>query len=118
MKVLRVLPLLLLLAACAGEPYAGVGPLQITPQVAAGYARYLKELHPLAFAVSEDGAYYDYIHCPYSLCAGGEARQARQRCEMQSRGLPCRVYALGRLVVWDGPVTVRSIPDKVFRAKT
>ena len=100
-RTLLLLPILA--AACGPIRHAGEGPIEITPEVQAGYAEFQNASEPMFFAVSLDGAAYGYTTCSSTApCRPAGARDgALQACELASDGEPCRIYADWRGIVWD-----------------
>lgn len=95
-----------LLGCAAPGGVKGTGPLHLTPYVAEGFARYLGEQGPHNFAVSEDGEAYFYVYCGYTACSRSLGTSYTiGRCQQRSGGVPCRIFAMDREVVWDGKVT-------------
>ena len=83
----------------------GSGPLTVAPNVAAGFETYKTKAKPLTFAVSTDGQDYSYYFCPGTPCDSSHATpEAIASCQGRSGGVPCKIFAIGREVVWDGPV--------------
>ena len=104
----------LALAACQTT---GQGPVELSRSTAAGFDKYKEVDFPeKAFAISEDGKAYSYVWCRHASCYGGTmATEAIARCDKRRRkddisDQPCRVFAVGNTVVWNGEVTA---PDTV-----
>ncbi len=86
-------------AAQAGDSDMANPPdIVATTNCASGFADYRRALHPLYFALSQDGK-----HCSYSFCQGG-CRKSNVRgqtliaCQRSSRAGPCEIYAYGGAV--------------------
>ena len=93
-----------LLAGCqtTSDQY-GSGPLTLRASVKSGFQQYLKHLKPAHFAVSTDGRYYSYFYCETGCAAGStSAIDAIKRCENRSNGVPCKLFARQRTIVWQG----------------
>ena len=99
------------------DPYVGSGPITLSPEVEAGFERYKALNFPSRFAVSVDGAGYGYSYCPQGNCSGNPQRVAIDSCEQASGGVPCKLYAKGRNVVWDhaGDTVVESASDRLTK---
>lgn len=84
------------------------GSVTLTPWLQEYYAQYKRHTIPLFFAVAEDGSYATYTFCD-SACRGKGSGRADTiyGCEKYSGGVPCRIYAVGNSVVWDGPKLVK-----------
>jgi len=61
------------------------------------------------FTISTDGKYAHYFNCPNFRCANLEASHAIRSCQKKSNGVPCRVFALKRKVVWQGEIGNNNI---------
>ena len=99
--------LFLLVAGCGlTDPYVGTGPITLSPDAEAGFAYYQELMSPSHFALAADGRAYGYSYCPAGGCVGNGQTAAIDSCQQRSGGVPCRIYAKGRAVVWDaeGPV--------------
>ena len=84
----------------------GSGPLTLSASVQRNFARYLEYDEPLAFAVSRDGNLSMAIYCSNSPCVWGGGKEAAvARCAEESATGRCYLYAVGRTIVWNGPVT-------------
>lgn len=101
-------------ASCqtTGSTIVGKGPLALTPEVDNNFKSYLNLPDPLAFAVSPDGRYSGWYFCTEkNSCLGASANyEAVNYCnETTPRGSgSCKLYAMGKKVVWDGQVSVMS----------
>ena len=97
------LPLLLLVAACGiRDPDFGSGPITLSPGVKASFEQYKARDAPIYFAVSESGlgSYYIYCHGGFS-CTDSLARMmVLDNCRRNNGGEECKIYAVGRNVVW------------------
>lgn len=102
----------LALSACKLNPDAGEGPLVMNLSTKAGFDQYQRQRFPVAFAVSVDGKSYGYTTCVAAQCLNSEPYQAISYCQSSSKGVPCRLYAIGNGIVWDGQVTVRPDPTE------
>lgn len=101
------------ITGCVTDPDYGQGPLSLSYRVKANFDEYLRLSNPFTFAVSIDGNYSGWTYCPQGVAGTGcqaTPHAAVSYCESASRGIPCKVYAVGRNVVWQGgPVTLH--PD-------
>ena len=94
-----------LLAGCqsTGSDY-GKGKISLSAGVQDFYTRYLEEPRPMIFAVSIDGRHANFTFCAAGKrCVDSTPFETIQYCEIRSKGIPCKVYAKGRLVVWENP---------------
>jgi hypothetical protein len=97
------LALALLCMACAlTDPDAGTGPITLSPGVQSSFQEYLARDAPLYFAVTEDGRGSSYIHCIGGVnCTSSAARlQIMDQCRSHNGGRDCKIYAIGRSIVW------------------
>lgn len=85
----------------------GSGPLTLSPYVFKGFQKYLDAYGALFFAVSEDGTRYGWSYCDNLPC-GNNRHLAIRVCERYSRGIPCKIYAVQKNIVWNGPVKIAS----------
>ena len=106
MKILiLVLCVLVPLSACQSNGGAGSGPLKLAPEIQALFREYMKNSSPSVFVVSTDGDTAVYLYCPdvYDGCIPGiNTFHAIEDCEKDSGGVPCKIYAKGRSIVWKG----------------
>ena len=97
------LAFLLLCTSCALEdPDAGTGPITLSPGVQANFQEYMARDAPLYFVVTEDGRGSSYIYCVggFACTSSAAQMQAMNQCSSHSGGRACKVYAIGRSVVW------------------
>ena len=103
-----MLALLLLLASCQDRD-VGTGPITLSPGVEASFAEYKGRDAPLYFLVTENGrgAYYSYCVGGFNCTSSAARVQALDLCRRRYPGNDCKIYAIGRSVVWDteGPAT-------------
>ena len=101
--LLLALGIALSLSAC--ETTAEGPPPTFSPYVQAHFEQYMRQMHPGVFVVSTDGQSLFYSTCPafadhcFAVGAGSKT-DVLNRCEMNSGGVPCHVYAVGRRIVW------------------
>ena len=57
---------------------------------------------PVAFAISIDGASIGYTYCLTGANCTGQHYDAISYCQSASKGVPCKLYAIGKSVVWQG----------------
>ncbi len=105
---LRTAILTTAIAALAGgclpsDPTVGKGRITLSPAVQAGLEQYKQERAPGHFAVSADGRYGRYNHCPEGRCYRGAKTSIIHACEEVSQGSPCKIYAAYGQVVWQDP---------------
>ena len=104
-SLILVLCVLVPLSACQNNGAVGSGPLKLAPDVQAGLREYMKYTTPVVFVVSTDGRAYSYRYCPeaYDGCIGSsDTFFALENCQKISRGVPCKIYAKGHSIVWEG----------------
>ncbi len=101
-----------LLAACSqadietfvhsklNDPTAGSGPITLSAGTQEVFNEYLGQTTPLYFAITADGQSAAYTACRETRCARTTSKTAIFRCEQQSGGTPCKIYASGRYVTW------------------
>ena len=90
-----------LLSGCAA---AGSGPILISKQVEKGFEEYKKLQNPSHFAVSENGRYYGYSYCSETRCLKEGQSVALYSCKQSAGSTPCKIFASGTKIVWDGPI--------------
>lgn len=115
---------LVLLGACGiRDPDFGSGPITLSPGVKASFEEYKARDAPIYFAVSESGLSSHYIYCDGGFnCTDSSARMmVLDRCRRNNPGEECKIYAVGRIVVWqdaDAPraaQTQLSAGDRLVR---
>ena len=108
----------LLLALCIALPLSACQDTQgppptFAPNIQELFEEYMAEQNPELFVVSTDGqaAYYTYCHISkWPICSDSSQSypaalrrgHAFSECEKNSRGVPCKTYAVGRRIVWKG----------------
>ena len=95
------------LSACQDTTRAQGPPPKFSPSTQALFEQYMEEINPTLFVVSTDGRAAWYTYCPahadFCYPASGATKSTALRdCEKDSGGVPCRVYAVGRRIVWGG----------------
>ena len=99
---------LVVLSICAvligGCTAGGSGPILISKQVEQGFEKYKQLQNPSHFAVSENGRYYGYSYCSDSKCLQGGQSIALYSCKRFAGSIPCKIFARGTTIVWEGPV--------------
>lgn len=95
--------LMLALSGCVANESFGRGPITLSPSVSVHFEAYKKLDQPLLFAVSTDGKTGYGVYCKGYRCENAIA-YALAECEGRSAGVPCKIFAQGRSVVWDGAV--------------
>jgi hypothetical protein len=84
----------------------GSGTLTMTAYLKNRYEKYLAFDDPLSFAIAKDASESFGLYCSNTPCLGPGSHEATiARCEDRSAGVPCYLYAVGRKIVWKGPVT-------------
>ncbi len=110
-KTFKILMIVLVGSVVAGCQTAqdrfGKGPLTITKSVQNGFEKYKGVPGGSYFAISLDGRRYGYSYCAAGpdACHSSPGSLAVNVCQRGSSS-PCKVYARGHFVVWDGAVTV------------
>ena len=91
---------LLLLAAC--QTTVGQGPIHLSGVAKAGFDHYMNNRDRVGyFAVAVDGrSSFNYIYCPDQGCIGMDKSRTIQACEKYSNGVPCKIYAFRKEIVW------------------
>jgi hypothetical protein len=118
-----VLALLFLCATCAKDPDFGAGRITLSPQVKASFEEYTARDAPLYFLVTKSGVGSYYIYCDGGFnCTESAARmQAFDQCRRHNPAEDCKIYAIGRSVVWQDADAARPRPplsarDRLIRA--
>lgn len=95
--------LLLGLSACQTIDDVGTGPINLSTKVTVAFETYKALDHSGFFSVSENGKHYGMGVCPTlaSCYSDGRALSLRS-CHERSGGIPCKIYASDRLIVWRG----------------
>lgn len=96
---------------------AGRGPLKLTSSAAVTYQEYFAHACPLVLVAEEAGwathaSLGDAGSCPAdeSAITQQTIRGALNKCDTYAANRPCSVIAIGRRMVWDGPITYLSGP--------
>lgn len=92
------------LFGCALESPRGEGPILISKRVENGFEKYKELSNPTYFAVAENGRYYGYSYCGDTKCRQGGQSIALNYCRKSAGSVPCKIFARGEDIVWDGPV--------------
>lgn len=72
--------------------------------------------HPNAsyFAVSTDGNHHAYSYCAEgNVCGEDGGVIALRACREQSKSVPCKLYAVGNRIVWQGAANSGDLIEKV-----
>jgi hypothetical protein len=96
------LALLLLCASCQ-DPDFGTGPITLSPGAEASFADYMGRDAPLYFLLTENGggAYYTYCVGGFNCTSSAARVQVLDLCRRRYPGSDCKIYAIGRRIVWD-----------------
>lgn len=93
----------LAVAGCQGtNSYVGSGPIVLSPLAQVRLDSYLADPSPENFSVSIDGKNSAGVVCPYLECEFTNGTFAIRICEQRSDGVPCKVFATGKKIVWQG----------------
>ena len=94
---------LVLLSSCVTDTEAGKGPIVLSSTVQVGFEQYLGTTNPKVFVVSEDGNAFDYFYCSDidGYLASNTTYRALKMCEERSYDQECKIYAIGKKVVWE-----------------
>jgi hypothetical protein len=109
-----VLILLSLGAACAAkDPDVGTGRITLSPQVKASFEEYKQHNAPIYFVVTQSGVGSYYLYCEGNYgCTGSAARmRALEGCRRLHPDEDCKIYAIGRIVVWRDADAPRPRPQ-------
>jgi hypothetical protein len=109
-----VLVLLFLCAACAArDPDVGTGRITLSPQVKASFEEYKERDAPIYFVVTQSGVGSHYLYCEGNYgCTGSAARmRALEGCRRLHPDEDCKIYAIGRIVVWQDADAPRPEPQ-------
>ncbi len=101
---LLALCLFIPLSACQTDGSVGRGPLKLAPEVQAHLDDYMEKSSPAVFVVSTDGNVGAGYYCPdvFDGCMpSNHTFRAIKDCQEVSEGVPCKIYAKGRRVVWE-----------------
>jgi hypothetical protein len=82
------------------DPNVGTGPITLSPGVQQSFEAYKAERSPGFFVVSEDGRRSFYNYCSAGRCYRSSSNEVIHRCEQNSGGKDCKVYASKGQVVW------------------
>ncbi|KLN61660.1 hypothetical protein WH96_04800 [Kiloniella spongiae] len=107
MKYLAVLFLVFFTVGCSNSAYhrqIGTGPITLSEPAQKSFERYL-DSNPAVFAITKDGSTsWGWYYCPENNgCRGNNfvsMAPAIKSCEERAHGKPCKVYAIGRNIVW------------------
>jgi hypothetical protein len=106
---------LMFLCACCSfqDSDVGSGPITLSPQVRASFEEYRARDAPTYFLVTESGLRSYYLYCVGGFnCKVPEARmQAFAQCRRHYPGEECKLYAVGRVVVWQDADAPRARPE-------
>jgi hypothetical protein len=113
-----IVALLFLCASCGRDPDFGAGPITLSPGVEASFEEYKARDAPIYFLVSENGRGSYYIYCDGGFnCTTSAARmQALDQCRRNNAGNDCKIYAVGRRVVWQDAEAPRAMPAEQLSA--
>lgn len=91
------------LSACQTIDDVGTGPINLSTKVIVAFETYKALDHSGFFSVSEDGNHYGVGVCPTLAPCYSDGRALSLRlCHERSGGIPCKIYASDRLIVWRG----------------
>tara|TARA_Y100000588_G_scaffold368992_1_gene437542 strand:- start:454 stop:1077 length:624 start_codon:yes stop_codon:yes gene_type:complete len=88
---------------------AGSGPITFSARTEASFQQYLAIKEATFFAVSTDGKTSYFTYCPHSDCEVNSGVLALRRCNIRSKGVPCKIYAVDRKVVWAGIPELKKV---------
>lgn len=103
-----------LIAGCqTATSHIGEGALEVSSRVATAMEGYFRLDHPLAMAITTDGRHAARSYCSTSGCEvrfteNESIQNALGHCRKNAGDRTCKIYALGKKVVWNGPVTNRA----------
>ena len=108
-----------MIASCTiKDPHFGSGLITLSPQVKASFEEYEARDAPIYFVVTESGFGSFYVYCEGGFnCTGSAARMhALDQCRRHNPGEECKVYAMGRNVVWQDADAPRAMPGSQLSA--
>ena len=98
-------------AACQSQIPHGSGAITIQPNVQLSLQRYLDHQVPIVFLVNADGSISYSRYCPHLRCEPDPLYMlAEIRCAERA-GKPCKIFAEGRTIAWQGPVAYASLGE-------
>ena len=83
---------------------AGSGDIKLSRNVEVYFQTYLANPDAISYAVSTDGQHMGYGVCadgPFA-CVEESGTVALRSCHGSSEGVPCKIYAVGNDIVWQG----------------
>ena len=80
----------------------GSGPIRLSSDVKGQFDAYRKRSFPIYFAVSVDGKSEGHGFCNNGYTCGQFSQESYVigSCESNSGGVPCKIYAIGKKIVW------------------
>lgn len=109
---------LFILTGCqTTNPDHGSGFIYLSPVVEVVFQTYLADDRGRYFAVSTDGQNFGYSICTWGAfnCEETGGNLALRGCHSRSDGVPCKIYAEGKKVVWQG---IDRTDDSIAPVKT
>lgn len=103
---LATLPIFL--AGCVTNESFGTGPIQLDRTATTNFEAYKKLPRPMHFALSVDGKASYGIYCADYRCGDETIASVLSECEARSGGVPCKIFANGKTIVWNGLVSFSS----------
>jgi hypothetical protein len=109
--------LLFLCASCSfRDADVGSGPITLSPQVKASFEEYKARDAPIYFVVTESGvgSQLSVLRGRLQLQSSEARMQALAQCRSHYPGEECKLYAIGRVVVWqdaDAPRARRQLSE-------
>ena len=79
--------------------------LLTSKRVERAFEQYKGETNPTHFAISENGRQYGYSYCSDTKCRRVGQSVALYPCKNKTGSVPCRIFARGEKIVWDGLVS-------------
>lgn len=80
----------------------GSGPISFSPSIERHFKRYMESSDPVSYyAVAVDGrSGASFFYCPDVGCRSSNMMEAIYSCEETSDGVPCKIYASRKEVLW------------------
>ena len=112
--IFGVLAALLLSGCQSTNQQAGEGPITLSPSVESRLQTYLANPGSSFFAVSTNGKHHAFSYCADgNVCEEDGGGVALRACRERSQGVPCKIYAVGNRIIWQGAANSGQRIEKV-----